>query len=356
MSDPLQSGATTRTSRRRSSSASGVAMRSQARARPPRAPRPAALPFPGAPGAGALAGAGAGLGVLLGPLMRAAAALAGRVLRHPDAQRALGGAVLLGGLALASTGVRAEVESWPRFMVEPARLAADGLPPELGPRARADLTGLPLPARTSSFDPRLVGWVQACLQDLPWVESVERVWLGGPDRIDFALRPRLPRARLGEGPEAPIVTADGAVIPAAYAADPEALPRLLGVPGPQRPTPRREALLAGLAVLEAVRGVDLPLAAVDLANLGGAVDPRQSEVVLRTRDGLAIEWGRVEGPRPHLPPERQRQALQTFLAARGGLPAVERVSLRWDRVTYTLAAPAGTPTPAQPMRASAARR
>ena len=367
----LERGATTRTTRRKSSSTSGVALRSsQARAR---APRPAgrssgARPAPFAPGpaGGGLSAAAGGLVALLRPLLVGAGRACAALLRQPDVQRALGGAALLGAVALASHGVRRQVESWPRFSVSTRQLAAEGLPHELGPRAKADLAGLPLPERTSAFDPRLVGWVHACLADLPWVEGVDRVRLAAPDRIEFALRPRLPRARLGDGPDAPVVTGDGAVIPACYAADPEALPRLLGVPGPSQPTPRREALAAGLAVLEAVRGLPVALAAIDLSNLGGRRDPRQSEVVLRDQEGLMIEWGRAPGERPHLSLQRQRKALETFVQARAALPPVARVSLQWDQVTYALATPTPPGAPASggpatggataPLRAGAPRR
>lgn len=369
----LSSAATTRNSRRRPTTTSGVALRSsQGRSRsgsgsgPGRrsangravSGRQTARPAPFPP-----AGAGAGgilreIGGLLGPLVTGAARGLAALLRQPDVQRALSGAALLGAVALASHGVRLKVESWPRFAVHTRQLAADGLPHELGPQARADLQRLPLPEKTSSFDPRLVGWVHACLADLPWVQGVDRVRLSAPDRVEFVLRPRLPRARLGEGPDAPVVTEDGAVIPAGYAADPEALPRLLGVPGPSAPTPRREALAAGLAVLETVRGLDFALAAIDLSNLHGQRDPRQSEVVLRDASGLLIEWGRAPDDRPHMSPERQRKALETFLQARGALPALARVSLQWDQVTYALAAPtvAATPAATTPLRAGAPRR
>lgn len=318
---------------RRRGGTSGTALRSQRLARSQRSRRD---PRPPAPFAGPPQPAGPGLPAILGPAFRAAGALALKLLQREDVQRCLCAGAILGSLALGSFLVRRQVESWPRYALT-RKLDARGLPPELGPRAKADLARLPLPPGTSCFEPRLAGWVHACLSDLPWVAEVERVRLAPPDRVDFTLRPRLPRARLGEGPDAPVVTADGAVIPADYAADPEALPRLLGVPSPQSPAARREALLAGLAVLETLRGSPFPLAAIELSNLDGHADPLASEVVLVGRDGLRVDWGRPPGARPHEDPARLRRALEGFLAARGGLPPVKRVSLRWDQPTYELA-------------------
>ena len=312
--------------------------RKRAAAKKPAARKPAAKAGPSTAGAAAHAGAAlaGSLAQGAGAACRAAAIWGGSWLRwglrQPDVQRALSLATICGALALGSSAVRAEVERWPDYQLDRSTLDVSDLPDALSPKAQRDLQRLPLPVDPTPFDARLVPAVHACLADLPWVEQVEQVRLVRDGKLQFSLRTRRPVAKLGD--DGRVVTADGAVIPAAYAADGRALPTLLHVPGDARPVDRRKAISAAVAVLEILDGV-LEVASVDVANLDGRRDPLASEISLATPAGTVIEWGRrPEDDRPHLPAETKLDNLNDFLQRGPRLDACQRVSLRWDEVTF----------------------
>jgi hypothetical protein len=314
--------------------AQATTSRKKPAARKPAARKPAARKASAAAGAGAAVAASLAksAGALLSTAGKTTGAWLGWALRQPDVQRGLSFGALCAALMLSSSAVKAEVERWPTYQLDRSTLSVVELPEELSASARRDLERLPLPVDPTPFDARLVPAVHACLADLPWVEAVDEVRLAQSGKLEFSLRARRPVARLGTGGQ--VITSDGAVIPATYAAASDDLPQLLHVPGAKRPVARRKAIEAAVAVLESLNGV-LPLASVDVANLGGRRDPLASEISLATAEGTVIEWGRrPEDDRPHLDAETKLDNLQRFLDQGPGLGACERLSLRWDTITY----------------------
>ncbi len=312
-----------------------------------RAPSQKASPPPPVPGAN-----GPGVLSVLGRALAAGGALVAEGLRRAAASPDVRRLVLLGalgaGVATASEAARARVEAWPRFQVDRGALALTPLPPCLSERARRDLERLPLPPRPHAFDPQLVPFTAACLAGLPWVKDVDAVRLDGRGRLQFSLVAREPVARIGHGDEA--LTRDGALVPLAYAARPEALPALEGVaPGGRA---RERALVAANAVLRELGDLRAHVTALDLSNLDGRRDPLASEVVLVLAQGPRVDWGRPpeDAPddaraslgRPRLDGPAKLAALRRFLEAGLDLSTIERVSVRWDEVTYVLRAPAPT--------------
>ena len=350
MSDPTRTKPTPAKPRARVSRAGKTAQ-----ARSPRAPKArAAAPRTraGAAKTGAAAEMGAAGVLLAGRGLASAAGWSGRALgacasaagraavatcRTRGVQRVVGLVAIAGALSLASLRVREQVESWPRFAVDRTQLILGAPPAGLSERVRDDIARLPLPTRPHAFDHRLVPFVAACLNDLPWVARVHDVRLSPPNQLSFDLAVRAPLAQLDAGADAPLVTRDLAIIPRAYGAHPDLLPRLLGVPGASRPLARRRALEAGAQVIEALGELALEVERVDLSNLDGRRDPLASEVLLVLRSGLAVEWGRAEtSARPHRPAAEKRAALEAFLAGYAALDQVERVSVRWEETVYVL--------------------
>lgn len=327
-----------------------------ARRTPRRAATQKAAPLPPAP-------AGPGVATVVGRALAAGAALLAAGLRRAAASPDVRRLVLLGalgaGVATASEAARARVERWPRFQVDRAALALTPLPPCLSDRARRDIERLPLPPRPHAFDPQLVPFTAACLAGLPWVKEVDAVRLDGQGRLSFSLVAREPVARIGPD-EA--LTRDGAVVPLHYAARPEALPALEGVPASG--AARDRALFAANAVLRELGDLRAHVTAVDLSNLDGRRDPLQSEVVLALAQGPRVDWGRPPEPpppadapralgRPRLDGATKLAALRRFLDAGLDLSTIERISVRWDEVTYVLRTPvevAAAPAPAPPDR------
>jgi hypothetical protein len=289
--------------------------------------------------AGVTTGAGRALAVAAGWLAQGLRGLA----TSPDVRRLLLLGALGAGVAAASDAARARVEAWPRFEVDRAALSLTPLPPCLSDRARRDLERLPLPPRASAFDPQLVPFTAACLASLPWVRAVDHVGLDSRGQLAFSLVAREPIARLEHGAGA--VTRDGVVVPLDYAAQQDALPTLTGVPAAG--DARARALTAAIAVLGELEDLRAHVSAIDLTNLGGKADPLASEIVLTLASGLLVDWGRTttqDGQDGNcLDGAAKRQALRTVLDGSLDLATVERVSVRWEEVTYVLRAPVTAP-------------
>lgn len=261
----------------------------------------------------------------------------------PDVRRLLLLGALGAGVAAASDAARARVEAWPRFEVDRAALTLTPLPPCLSDRARRDLERLPLPPRPHAFDPQLVPFTAACLAGLPWVRQVERVDLDARGQLAFSLVAREPIARLAgvEGADGGALTRDGAVVPLDYAARADALPALTGVPASG--DLRARALTASIAVLADLEDLRAHVVSIDLSNLGGGIDPLASEVVLSLSSGPRVDWGRPPADGMCVDGAAKRQALRTVLEGGLDLTTVERISVRWDEVTYALRAQAPAP-------------
>lgn len=312
---------------------------------------------------------GPGAGALVLSALRAGGALVAAALRQaaasPDARRLVLLGALGAGVAGASEAARARVEAWPRFQVDRSALRLTPLPDALSPQARRDLERLPLPPRPHAFDPQLVPFTAACLAGLPWVKEVEGVRLDARGRLSFALVAREPVARVvgraGPSPGDEALTRDGALVPLAYAARPADLPVVVGLPVAGEA--RARALEAVNALLKELGPMRAHVRGLDLSNLGGARDPRESEVVLHLVQGPRVDWGRPPGPGDDADPRTIRaglprldgaakvEALRRFLERGPDLATVERVSVRWDEVTYALRAPAaGTVAAGAPRR------
>ncbi len=271
---------------------------------------------------------GSGLGAWLGTYAgRGIASLA----RCRDVQRLAALGVLSGGLALASYGVRAEVETWPQFAIRADALSSQGLPEGLSKRVSVDLERLPLPRPTTAFDRRLVPFAAALLGDLQWVESVETVRLVPPRGLAFSLKTRTPVARVGEH----VLTRDGVLMESHYAAEPELLPRMVGLSKSADLLGKRRALRATVSVLEDLGALSSRVKQVDVSALGEVSLASEISLVLDT--GTVVDWGRPScSDRSNLAGETKRAALEEFLEFGPALAKVERVSVRWDETGYVL--------------------
>ncbi|MGE0710208.1 MAG: cell division protein FtsQ/DivIB [Planctomycetota bacterium] len=319
------------------------------RAAKPAAKKPAAKPRAGAQpaaasgalarDAAALVAAGVAAGVVSGAQGLGAGIVAtGRGLwwlaRQRFTQRLVAIAVLAGALVGTSRLVRERVEAFPQLALAVRFEASAEPPPGLSAEAADDLARVRLPARAHAFDARVVPGLASHLARLPWVAEVQEVALEPPQRLRFALRTRRPFARLRSG-EA--VDEEGVTFPARYAAEPDALPELAGLPAGG--AARVAALRAGAQVLADLGPLAAQVQRVDLTNLGGVRSPRESEVVLELAGGLRVDWGRPgTDDRPCRAGEEKREDLEAFLAAFPQLGAIERLSVRWDKPTYVLRA------------------
>jgi hypothetical protein len=249
--------------------------------------------------------------------------------RSRDVQRIAALGLLSGALAFASYGVRNEVEGWPQFAIRADALSANGQPEGLSKRVSRDLERLPLPRPTSAFDRRLVPFTAALLADLQWVESVESVRLVPPRGLSFSVTTRTPVARVGRH----VLTHDGMLMEQDYAAEPNLLPRVVGLSTDL--LAKRSALRATVSVLDDLGALASRVKDIEVSGLGKfSLD---SEICLVLDTGTIVDWGRPScSDRSNLPGETKRAALEEFLERGPDLSTVESVSVRWDETGYVL--------------------
>jgi cell division septal protein FtsQ len=254
------------------------------------------------------------------------------LLTQRGAQRLVAGGLLSAALVGTSFLVRERVEAAPRHSLSARLVDRVQAPPGLSLEAAEMLSNLRLRKGANAFDPSVVPGVAARLARLPWVEHVESVELNSPNLLRFKLRTHRPLARL---PGEEVVSQAGATLPARYAQSPQLLPLFVGVAA--EGGGRLAALRAGALVLSDLGALAAQVARVDLSNLYGARDPRLSEVVVTFTTGLVVDWGRPgNDERPCRPASQRCEDLRAFLAAYPQAKNLARVSVRWDRVTFTL--------------------
>jgi hypothetical protein len=218
------------------------------------------------------------------------------------ARRRAGRALLFaGGFALVVLLVHREVYS---FLAQSRRYTLPRLETAVAPRW-ADRTGEEIVRLDlgggSLFDRSLVERVGRAFEASPWIRrvlSVERVF---PNqlRVRFEYRRAYAAVRRPNGHV--LVDADGVRLPGVWA-DPPTCERPAAITGVASapPAPGKvwedPALRAGVALADFVHADPilrrLGVKEIDVANFGGRVDPRRSEVALVTAGGCVIHWGR----------------------------------------------------------------
>jgi cell division septal protein FtsQ len=261
-------------------------------------------------------------------------------------------------LWVAARRSHAYVARHPAFVVDPAAAVAHSPAPWLD---RDDLesiredSGL-LGRRFSFFTPGLDRIFEEAYESSPWVRRVTGVRLVYPNRVYVALEVRRPVCAVPwRSRGLLLVDENGVRLPGVRSRPPPGLskpfPRLLGVTG--RPVAPGEVwsgqVCEGAAVALDLTGMPealkraVPIAAIDVGNVGGRKDRVESEIVLVTDSGVRIEWGRSRrSPLGDLDPPvtdkflRLEQALRAYPGLRG----VGTVKLQYDAL-YTIPAAPG---------------
>lgn len=219
------------------------------------------------------------------------------------ARRRAGRAILFaGGFALVVLLVHREVYS---FLARSRRYNLPRVETAVAP-AWADRTGeevvrVDLGDGGSLFDAGLVERVARAFESSPWIRrvlAVERVF---PDRLRVRFEYRRAHAAVRRADGHVLVDSDGVRLPGVWA-DPPTCDRPAVITGiaSAPPAPGKvwddPALRAGLAMADFAHGDPilrrLGVKEVDVANFGGRLDPRRSEVALVTAGGCVVHWGR----------------------------------------------------------------
>lgn len=257
--------------------------------------------------------------------------------RNRGAVKALGFA---GAFALVVLLIHKEVYS---FLTRRGTYAAPEIRTAVAPawsdRQGVEIVKLDDPG-ANLFDEALVARVGKAFEDCAWIKRVTAVERVFPDQLRIRFEYRRPHVAVRCENGYVIVDADGIRLPGVYV-DPPASERsvqIAGVGG-RAPEPGKAwehpALKAGMAMADFVDATPLlarlRIREVNVANHGGRLDPRLSELTLSTAAGVELAWGRgAEAARFGDPsPEEKLENLREVLAAYPDLAGVRRVKIHF---------------------------
>jgi len=240
---------------------------------------------------------------------------------RPPRRRFAVGLLLVAAMGAVAAGavfglvrLRGRVREAPMFQVSAETLRLVKGPSWMTPAILADLDLLVLdpefPERFSLLDPGISARLAAAYERSVWVERVKRIEKHDP-RVDPTRPPleivlafRRPAAFVETPRGYCLVDAEGVRLPGMYREPQVGARRFLVLRGVATPPPEPgrvwsdASLLAGVKVAQTVapQRERFRLAWIDVSNVGGRRDPRESEIALVTASGTRIKWGRAPGP------------------------------------------------------------
>jgi hypothetical protein len=245
---------------------------------------------------------------------------------------------LVVGATLGSLEIQHRVEGDPRYYLENWTVHTDQLPAWVTPEIRQQLETIDLGAggpRLSLFRPGVFKELRARLQALPWIEEVSDIRLRYPvlDKqgvMDLQLRLRTPVALVEHAGLYYLADSEAMRMGEPYREAPVAwfrVPAIVRIPDPgplpepgQRWTSRD--VLQGIEVAKVLFQHSIQrefpsrlIESIDLSNLHGVRNPRDSEIVLWV-EGRNLAWGRSrisDGARTY-PEEVILRNLREFLS------------------------------------------
>jgi hypothetical protein len=166
------------------------------------------------------------------------------------------------------------------------------------------------PGHFSLLDEGILERIATAYRQCPWVESVEKIVKHDPrvnadvPPLEVFLKFRRPIAFVEIRDGYCLVDDKGVRLPGAYSEPHLGATPLLVITGVTTPPPavaQRWAdagLLAGARVAEAleVKREAFHLASVDVSNMDGRRNPRDTEISLLTQNGTLIKWGKAPTP------------------------------------------------------------
>ncbi|HLU47432.1 MAG TPA: hypothetical protein VK116_05085 [Planctomycetota bacterium] len=218
-----------------------------------------------------------------------------------------------------SLRIREAARSDDRFQIGGWELSVDSFPKWVTPEIQGELARLPLEleGRSSLFERGVLVDVREALSRSPWVERVEDVELSyptteAPGRIQARLVLREPVAMVAAGGDLYLADAEGRRLGAPYIDSGswrESAARWFHVPIIRGSRDLREIPVEGDKFLarDVIEGIGVareihragihveyphwPIEAIDVANIGGRVQPYSGDIVLIC-DGRQLVWGR----------------------------------------------------------------
>lgn len=227
------------------------------------------------------------------------------VLRGPLRPVILKGLViglLTVGILGAVWGLEKYFRKLERFQVYSDTLLLEKLPPWVTPVIRAELADLKgIPEKFSIVEPGICGKIAQGFQAIPWVESVVSVRRVFPNRMVVDLKLRRPIVGVKVGKFQYLTDARGYRLsgplrdwPSGSFDLPLVVTRTVDAVPERGERWKDFGVLSGVAVQTYLLRAPLQtrIKVIDLTNLDGKTDPRESEVVLWTERNTRIDWGR----------------------------------------------------------------
>lgn len=267
--------------------------------------------------------------------------------------------VLLVGVAVGYSYLRGYVDHKLTFPSDPPRVVLKNRPAWMTDfLAEQIINTVRPPVPHSAFDQRALMTAYETLRANPWIKSVNQV------RRAYGQRPgdtmeidcvyRAPAALVQWGEYFSLVDAEGVKLPEQfkaqdlrkimYAANGKVNIRLIqGVQRPPAEVGRKwigEDLTAGIEMLQLLAGKAYAedLLRIDVSNFGGRVDPKEAHLVLYTRDGSEVRWGRPAAARDAFVEVRWDRKLQYMEWLVRQFKRVDAghswVDLRFDEIRY----------------------
>jgi hypothetical protein len=200
-----------------------------------------------------------------------------------------------------------------------------------------------LAKQAQGCDAGLVGEVARRLESSPWVRRVVEVRRSYPDRVEARVELRRPQACILRGTRTMYVDADGVRLPDLRPGTPmpEGCYEVAGVDGPVPAVGAPWGHAGVRGALDVIRSLDayrvervLAVTRIDVSNIGGRRDARESEIVCWAASGVPVAWGRPSTTDAFGENEvgTKMRLLALALEAFPSLRGLERVDLRFDRV------------------------
>ena len=268
--------------------------------------------------------------------------------------------VFLGVCGGAFTALRAYVAETVVAPTAPPVVVFKSKPPWMTDLVAKQLAASFRPAKPRSvFDRDVLVETHKRLKANPWigtVRGVRRVYGAAPgDTIEVDCDFRAPMAIVQAGEDYWFVDGAGVKLPERFtAADLQKLiyasdgsTNLRVIEGVRKPPPKSagqlwhgEDLAAGLELVREFYGQPFlnEIIRIDVSNFAGRVDPREAQIVLRTRYRTEVRWGRPWNSTDafiEVRPERKMQYMRNVLAEFGRIDARQPwIDIRFDRITY----------------------
>lgn len=232
--------------------------------------------------------------------------------------------------------------------VDARTLVPKALPSWATERMCRELACLPgIPARFSIMEPGICRRVAGAFEANPWVEEVISVRKVQPNRITVQMRLRRPVAAVRVRRQYYMVDAEGRRLTPAIDTWPEASADLPVILASTYKPPKlgeqwdSEGVKAGAAVarhlLYSRERIGARFVAIDVTNIGGRRNRYESDIVLITRKGTRVKWGRsplLVNPPGELTPAQKISKMILFEKKRGPLSNFRYVDIRFDNAQH----------------------